>query len=259
MPDTSDNLIRRGGPENQKEVAVARLLQYVDWHERVRSCVRFYCLGAHRITCWDVLTPDLRRTARQKVLAELRQDYQLVFRRQQDAFFNFIHETEAECNLRDLNADEFCDFISHKLNEFTRSNLSAQEFEQGLRDLEIRTRNLTPLNQVICYGTYSDQAEEERPLHFIHFVILPAFTLTWPELFGALKDGCRKLAAELQSNPNLAQIEQILLTSWIFENKPRIMERLKRQGVVFPEESEPGSAYIKRDKFIQAFGRADSA
>ncbi len=153
------------------------------------------------------------------------------------------------------------DGLVEQVTSIVSNALSAPHIQRGyeekLRREFVENGNFIPLNEILSY--HATEGSDDVYLH-----LAPARTIENAERRKLLAGGLRRLALELESNPDFKDKKRVGAISWIighprimkafgfdgFEIEGEIPEKLKR--VIFPDENKPVlAAYMDRDKFIQ--------
>ncbi len=141
------------------------------------------------------------------------------------------------------NEDDFIASVSEKITEFIAGTYTYDEIEQIARN-NPRYKNIE-LNRLVVYGTTGDRLHLHVPVTFIENSI---------ELAKLFIDAMKKLAIQIKTNPELAEIKTITAESWIVV---RAQKALIKYGFTVTDidlDRESGKAEISRDKLLEIYG-----
>jgi len=151
------------------------------------------------------------------------------------------------------NREEFIEkvlIILNPLIELRRKDPGT--FEKIRREAFIKGGGFIPVNEIFSYGLEND---------FIHIHLAPAETMGLAEKLSAIKNGLEELAKIVNDNKS---IKEIVATSWIVAENPKILERLgfeiegeideeTKRKYFANEERAVAKASISREKFLESY------
>ena len=142
--------------------------------------------------------------------------------------------------------EELVERVTPRLVSFYTNAMPLGELQTRLGNYWVKFYGRTGVNDTLSYDL-NTPAE-------IHIHIATLFTLNPAETIKQLEEGLHELALQLQTDPNLAQIELIKGRSWIVYKHPKLVERLGFTIIDKDEEDGHALASISRDEFLKRYG-----
>jgi hypothetical protein len=168
-------------------------------------------------------------TAMVEFIAQSREKAASMFPEQQNEAIAVVDEMETLLRSGDETfAEKASDGLGKIFEHIYEDPVRAERFHQHLRDNERADRHRiveaakgTPLSpEQMVYGLFDPDSDERFRLH-----IAMAFTLEPAEKLVDFRKGMRELARRVKEDPAFANTKEIIGTSWLVGEHPRVAEQ----------------------------------
>ncbi len=196
-----------------------------------------------------------RETAVAEFIKQSREKAADMFLEQQEQAMVIVDEMEARLRSEDAEfAQKSSEQLGNLFEEIYSDPDKAERFHQHLRADERADRHHiveaakgTPLSpEHMVYGLFDPDSDETFRLH-----VAVAFTLEPAEKLVDFRKGLRELARRVKEDPAFANTKEIIGTSWLVGEHPRVAEQFGFHVATEPLPPEDAPRFAGEDRKVQ--------